>query len=298
MSPSASTTSTSRRKRLAEAGMRLTARDRALLLAVYRYRQLVRADIERLVFPGLAHTDAWDSSVATRRLGLLVQHGYLVRRSALTSGEAGRPAGVYSAGDEAFALLCDELGLSETVVRHRIRQDARLSWMTFEHRRQVNLTRMTYERACSVAGYAFRWVADEDLAVLHEAVMVKGRRLSVAPDGFMVIGVPTTDGKSRTYAAFLEVQVKSTPSAYKEKLLSFRAYLTNGVFSRRWSLSTFRVLGIVDSSARAEHLREVGDAVGGGPYWWSATLADVVAGPWDEIWQVAGQGERRFRLLG
>jgi hypothetical protein len=283
--------SSKRRRRLAAAGLLLTRRDEAILGSVWELRCVTRAQIQHLHF-GNGGGAARASSSCIRRLGLLRVHGFLLARRLPTGRDAGAAPFVYSLGPRAVPLLAERLDVDRSAVARRQRQDARLAWLFFEHRRAVTDVRIAFAVVCRARGYRLSWRGDEELAAARLSVAVDGRRLPVRPDGYAVVELT---GGRRT-AFFLEVQRTSRPAAFRRKALATLAYWQSGAYTTYFGSRSLRVLTVAESEGQCRHLWTAVAEIGGGQLFWFGVLEQVLTDPFGARWSVSGM-EGRQRLL-
>jgi len=232
-------------ERLKDVRGRLTARDRALVEAVWKMGYVTCDQLQDRFFTAGAHSNC------QRRLRLLVAAKLIER---LPGRPASRPA-VYFVGSNARAglrLLRAEFGRLDLRRRRRGR-------LQIEHLLAVNDLHCRLIRGCREQGYLLvDWRDQAQLAAL-------GRSAGFVPDGFCLIRAPVGD---RVAVAPFFLEVERSPRARKAMLAKYQrvaAYVASGAFAAAFGRRSLRLLVLTAS---------VSPAAEGG---WARRLAQVAA---------------------
>ena len=273
--------------------MQLTARDRAVVQAVYRYRFLRQDQIQTLFFPS-----KW---AAQYRLVRLYQHGYLDRT--FTPVQFGSGQIVYCLDDKGADLVIADLGIDREAMGWK-RKHNRVGGPFLEHTLAVNDVRIALELACYQLGYGLEgWLDETDLKKEHgkreEFVPVLGsngktRQVAVIADGYFVVHCL---GKRAHF--FLEVDRATIANKrWMQKIRAYIEYYRSGKYQARYGTRSLRVLTVTTGDQRVANLKASTEKAGGGQTFWFTTMdrarAEYILT--EPVWQVAGQ-DSAYRLL-
>ena len=284
-------------------GLRMTGRDRDVLVAVHRMRALTSHQIEALLFPSHSADTRSLKSACQRRLQKLYHHGYLNRIiQPLILGE----------GREAFAYVLDARGANE-LANHLGEDRAEIGWtpkqsrfgpLFLEHLLAVNDVRVVVELL--VKRQSWNSVEWRDEQALRVEPYLSGlpyqirrdRRTYIIPDGYFQVR-PGEEGPAAHF--FLEVdQGTMSNRRWADKIAAYRQFRDSGHSKQYFGTSNFRVLALASTGRRLGNLLKVTEEVDKRGYYWFAEQAEVnVWQPqrWlDPIWRVAGT-EERHRLF-
>lgn len=255
----------------------LTPRDREIILACYQHRWLTRSQLQRLV--PLPHVGRCND-----RLRRLYDRGLLERMRARTVGCGLQP--VYLAGEAAISLLSTELALTPRAIRARLQADRSASEMLLPHDLEVNDVRIALTGAITAHPGARLdlWLnAAEAYDRYHEARALR-------PDGYCRFW-----HGEWLYAFYLELDRGTTPPArWQQKVLHYVEYRDGGHYQRRYSLTRFRVLTVVPTSARMHQLLDATGRVTDRAFWF-VPIEELLANPdlTRAIWSPVGSAQPR-----
>jgi hypothetical protein len=261
--------------------MRVTKRDLRVLDAVYRYRVLSQAHIQRLIFTGL------NPNVANRRLYLLYHNAYLERQFLPTLGGVMTSPILYlldKRGGEYFLQHSDH-----TDIRWKA-SDNQIGAQHLRHLLDTNTFRVETVLACQQHTIPLEeWLDDTTLHQDYDTISVPGyaRPQPVVPDGYFRLKVP---GGHMHFFIEMDRGTMST-RRFKRKIQTYMAYAQSGRSQDRFGTSQYRVLTITPSLARAQSLKHVAEAAGGTTRFWFGTLDTLTADTLlsAPIWLVAGR---------
>ena len=270
--------------------MRLTARDRQVLLAVGAYRVLRRDQIQQLFFPS--------RNTANERLKRLYQHGFLERHWLPVAWGQGTGQALYTLTTAGQRLIGRQGGIvPEHLPRRTLRRGSDLF---LAHALDVNQVRIAVTLAVQHLGYTVeQWLTEDAL---------KGRRRTtpegtlgppergVMPDAYFVLRLG-----DRRASFFLEVdRGTETRRRWRHKVHAYRTYVQSGAYTREFGTRSLRVLVVTHGAQRLANLKEATEQEGGAAWFWFAPLGrlepeGVLTEP---SWQVAGQEEARRLIDG
>lgn len=274
--------------------MRLTTRDKAIVLAVYDYRLLSSHQIEALIFP----SDKLHSkrTVCQRRLQLLFHHGYLNRLPIPVMLGEGRQPIVYILDYKGADLVAIQLGVDRANLGWKPVQ-GQSSMLFIEHNLAINDIRLMVHRLMEMGQWQVtKWISDNELksAKFKDKIPYRthGARVTrIVPDGFFHLKLP---GKKGNAYFFLEVdQGTMVNSRWGDKVKAYSQFRSTGAAYRHYGTYNFRVLTITPTKARMHNLIKTTERVGGDHYFWFASQEDLDI--WhpdcflDPIWSVVGR---------
>ncbi len=224
--------------------MYLTARDKEIIIAVYRHRLLRRDQIDRLFFTQI--------SACNRRLFLLYHHGYLDRIFKPVS--FGSSQAVYALDKNGADLIAQELGIERSKINWK-RKNNNVELLFLEHtlaisefyvnlvlslRKQPDIKLLFWQR--------------ESKEINDRVPDPSGKRkyLTVSPDAFF--GIKRPEGKSYF---FIEVDMGTmSVQRYKRKIIAYRQYWKNEKYREAYGFRSFRVITVTNSNKRLKNLQE------------------------------------------
>ena len=273
--------------------IRLTARDKDLILWVYHLRVIRRNQLQRLIFPS--------KNTANARLRHLHEHGYLTRRRLPVEHGEGSSQYLYLLASRGAQLVADRLGVDVAEIRWR-RSQNHVSSMFLEHTLMVNDLRIAVELASRRHGHHLeRWIPEDELKrppdrVQIEAERGRSRRVAVVPDGYFCLS-----SNQRRAHFFLEADRPTVPNRrWAQKTKAYLAYVRSGAYARRYQTECLRVLTVTTSEKRMGNLLRSTAQAGGGAIFWF-TYCDLLAPETilsAPIWSVPGQSSKSVLIDG
>jgi hypothetical protein len=281
--------------------MRLTARDAALVLAVYGYRALTTPQVEKLFFSnGRKKTErAKLNTRCQRRLQLLYQHGYLTRDEQPQKLSEGRKPYVYWLGKKGAQLV--ERLLDEEMLDWRASGN-KISTLFLEHLLATNGVRISIVLATKKHDFSIiTWLDDRSLKrqQMTDVVVLRGpngksQRAAVVPDGYFVL-----DDGEHLYHHFLETDLSTVTGSASQwgrrdwvrRVSAYLEYYRSGKYQERYGTKSLRVLTVTTSEKRLATLKAATEAAGGKSRFWFTTFEqvrqyDILS---EAIWQKAGE---------
>jgi len=282
---------------LAQAALRIVQRDIEIAADTLCVPQIDRIQLCQLRFP------QQDSSQGIKRLGVLAAHDWLVRRRIPYTQAGGSAPYCFTIGKQALGAVSDYVNLPLALLRQRQAEDARLSFVTYPHRRLTAAVYVAFVRGCQREGFTLAWRSEAELRAMHQTVSSNGKAVKVLPDGFCVL--ENLPGGKRT-ACFLEIQVASDPSTWLKKAALYTKYWESGNYQQAFGYHAFRVLGITTSELRARHLHAAiaskqGDEsmAGQRSRFWTSWADALRADVWGEVWFRADRpADTTYSLVG
>ena len=281
--------------------MRLTERDKKIVLAVYQYRLLSSEQIEVLLF----HSPKPHSkrSVCRLRLQLLYHHGFLDRLQLPVVMGEGRSHFVYALDKEGANLTANELGIAREKVGWKPSYN-QVKPLFLDHTLAVNTVRVVLallERASLLT--VEQWVDEVSLQSKQYRDKVpyrmRGARIERAfPDGYYAISTP---GASRSAHFFLEAdQGTMTNTRWAGKIEAYVHFRSSSLAQKHYGTRNFRLLTVTTSQRRLDNLKQTTEGAGGDRYFWFTTKDQVDI--WEpekllgKVWEVATR-ENTFSLF-
>lgn len=275
--------------------MRLTARDLAIVEAVYTYRALTTEQIARLFFAPSTR------SQCLLRLKLLFHHGVLKRGEQPQTMTEGRKPFVYwldRNGAELLAIQreCELSELDWHPKQHLVK------YLYLDHLLATNDVRIAVTLAAQVLGYSLEtWVDDTTLKRnhAHDTVTLSGpqggvEQAAVVPDGYFVL-----DTGDHHYHHFLEVDRRTVTGQattvgahdWARKVSTYLAYIRSGKYEARYGSMKGRILTVTTGEKRLANLKAITERSGGKARFWFTTFAQatpdaILTAP---IWAVASK---------
>lgn len=276
--------------------MRLTQRDKAIILAVYHYRLLSSEQIEALFFPSEQPRGCQTS--CQRRLQLLFHHQYLARVfQPIILGE-GRTPYVYALDEKGADLAAATLGVDRAGIGWQPKVN-QVGISFIAHTLAVNdvrvvMTLLTRQTPLKLV----EWVSEADFRTAEYAQRVPirmrgGRTIRNYPDGYMRLALP---GAAQDAHSFLEVdQGTMSNNRWQDKVRAYDEFRRRGLSQHHYGTSHFRILTITTSPKRLQNLKQATEKAGGDHYFWFTTQDRVNL--WqpqtllDPIWWIATKDE-------
>lgn len=282
--------------------MRLTARDIAILEAVYAYRALTTEQIQRLFFAPSTR------SQCLLRLKLLFHHGFLKRGEQPQTMTEGRKPFVYwldRTGAEFIAIQqeCEVADLDWQPKQHLVK------YLYLDHLLATNDVRIAFSLAAQTHGYTIpTWRDDKTLKRdhAHDTVTLRGpeggiEQAAVVPDGYFVL-----DTGEHHYQQSLEVDrrtvtgeaTRSGAHDWARKVAVYLAYIRSGKYEARYGSMKGRIITVTTGEKRLANLQAITEKAGGKARFWFTTFAQATpeAILTEPIWAVASK-EGRYPFL-
>jgi hypothetical protein len=246
--------------------IRLTERDREIILAIYDYRYLSTVQLQRLFFPSMHQ--------AYVRLSLLYHHGFIQR--VFRGANTGKM-------NTSMLYVLDRRGAEFL----QIDQDMEIHWNSshrtvsdkfLEHNMAINDVRVSISLACKRTKEIalVNWINEAQLRASYDKVRIlrsDGRRqlVGLIPDSFFSLEASTDMN------FFLEVDMGSmTLYRFQKKIRAYLAYKNDVALKSRFGIDDFRVLTVTPSQRHMKHLKEATEEVGGKSLFWFTTLDNIV----------------------
>lgn len=260
--------------------MRITERDKQIVLAIYRFRILSAPQVEALLFP--SSKPRGKRTVCQRRLQLLYHNRYLYRlKDQRVIGE-GRPPLVYALDSHGADLVANELGINRVDVAWKP-SHKQFSSQFLEHMLAVSSVRLVMATLNRNHQLVVRNWLDE--ASLKSAEMkgkvpfhyMGSRKITHYPDGYFCLQL-TVEKKNAHF--FLEVDMGTmTNRRWQGKVRSYLHFRKTGMAKMHYGTENFRVLAVTKTEPRLRNLQRATKRAEGGHHFWFTTLDSV------NIWQ-------------
>jgi hypothetical protein len=284
--------------------MRLTERDKQIILAVYRRRFLNTHQIEAVFFAPKSDGRRTRRTWAQHRLHKLFHHRYLARPRLLFEEGAGKPAKVYAICREGTAVVATMLGIDAGQVERRP-EDDRVAIAHILH--TVGINNLWTMVACLDRDGVLSlvdWVDDWQLAGADYRpklpVYTKGNaRTRKRPDGYFVVEHRAMPQPAHFFLEYDRGHMEN--ARFAEKVKAYEAYRMSGDSQAHFGTRNFRVLTVTGSRKRLENLKRTTEAAGGDKHYWFTTQDQIDI--WqpqrllDPVWQAATTSER-YALFG
>ena len=273
--------------------MRLTDRDRQIVLLTYDYRAVTADIVEMVLFPPKQGHDAPVSSRCLHRLKLLFHHGFLARHAQpLVMGRRG--VFVYTLDERGGSLLAEMLDMPPAELDWKPQDNQLVRGPFVDHMLLTNTVRAALEVGAQRRDYSVaNWRDDIAMRRAPFAVSVQGtrgsERVELVPDAFFYL---VRNNQALAYCLELDrgtETVRSNTGA-KDFAGKVRAYLA---FAKSRPLRVLTV--VVGGEQRLRNLKETAAALGDrsvfhfAPY---AVAADPGLAVSDEIWHRSGTHSR------
>jgi Replication-relaxation len=269
-------------------GLRLTPRDAAILMAVYRYRALTTPQIERLFFSHditnkPRRRDDKPNTRCQYRLQLLYHHGYLTRDEQPQKLTEGRKPFVYwldRKGAELVTELLDGEELDWNPREHAV------SNLFLEHLLATNDVRAAITMGAHAHHFdVATWLDDRTLKRLQmtDTVMLQGpqgrtQMAAVVPDGYFVL-----DAGAHFYHHFLEIDLRTVTGVaskwgrrdWARKVAAYLEYYRSGKYQERYKTQGLRILTVTTGEKRLANLKAATEQAGGRARFWFTTFEQV-----------------------
>jgi hypothetical protein len=219
----------------------------------------------------------------------------------------GPPFYLYTLAKAGAALVAESLGMTVQELGWRPSGDE--SFLFLNHILALVGYRLILVEACVRQGVDLAgWVVDRRLRKRPARVMLTGDegeriQVSVVPDAYYQLKLPS----GHTLSCCVELDRGTSTVApsqwqaksWRRKMLAYQQLQAQGLADSEWATHGFIVTTVTTSALRMAHLKSVCEGVGGDHHFWFTTFAELSAGTilTAPVWFVAGQGEKRHRLL-
>lgn len=273
--------------------MRITARDKQIILAVYYYRLLSSPQVEALYFR--SDKPRGRQTSCQRRLQLLFHHGMLDRlQMPLVLGE-GRVPFVYVLDKLGANLVASVSGQNREEIGWRP-QDNQIGFQFVDHTLAISDVRVAFSVLQEQERFQeLHWVGERELrtADMKNRVpfyMRGARKVRVYPDGYFNI---LPHQVKRPAHFFLEVdQGTMSTTRWQGKIKAYRQFRQSGFSQRYFNTQNFRVLTVTSTEKRVKALKKATEKARGERYFWFASQEHVDI--WNpekllsQVWSIAG----------
>lgn len=281
--------------------MRVTKRDRAIILEVYKYRLLSTPQVEALLFRSERPRGCLTS--CQRRLQLLYHHQFLDRLALPVVLGEGRAPYVYALDERGADVVASVLGFDRADVLWRPRHN-QISHQFVNHTLAVNDFRVATTLLADAGNFTMtQWIGEAEfrLATMRQHVPFRMRGAQIIrnyPDGYFTLSFP---GKEREAHFFLETDQGTMSNAkWQDKVQAYREFRLRGLSETYFRTRNFRVLAPTTSERRMQNLKRTTERAGGDHFFWFTCqeLVDI----WqpsrilEPIWEVATRHEKHALL--
>ncbi len=274
--------------------IRLTQRDKDILVAIQEYRLLSAHQIEALLFS--SEKTHGKRTVCQRRLQLLFHHGFIDRlASPVVLGE-GRFPYVYVLDEPGASLVASQTGVDRAGLGWKP-QDKKLGVSFVQHSLAVNDVRLVFNLLAQADHFTVaEWIGEADFRTTAYAQRVPSRMqgartIRIYPDGYCAIQLPE---KAQAAHFFLEVdQGTMSNQRWQDKMKAYDQFRHMGRSLQLYGTQHFRVLAIASSHQRLQNLKKATEKVGRDQHFWFTTQDKVDI--WhpqmllEPIWHLAGK---------
>ena len=278
--------------------MRLTERDKHIVMAVHSHRLLSAPQIEALFFQ--SQKPRGRKTSCQRRLQLLYHHSFLDRIPLpIVMGE-GRFPFVYALGDAGADLIASMSERDRADVGWKPTRNV-LGPQFVSHLLAISDFRVVI--ACLVQASDLdlkKWVDEAEFrsAAMKERVPFRLRGARVTrnyPDGYFVLTVP---GEEKTAHFFLEVDRGTMSNTrWQGKVKAYKEFRDRGLSRRFFGSRNFRLLTVTTTARRMKNLKGATEKAGGDHHFWFTTQDSVdiwqPAKLLSPIWSVASKNDER-----
>jgi hypothetical protein len=292
--------------------MVMTERDRRILHAIYDYRMLTRAQIERLLFaPDGGQDHFTKTSKAQLRLKLLYQNKYLERVPMPVGNATWAWQPVYRLARTGAELVASRMGVNLRDLIYwgkgddQTQRTTDVTTLFLTHALRIHDVRIAMTIAAMKCGYQIEtWLDDGQLKCQEQkdyvAVTEQGRSkiVAVIPDAYFILHLG--DRRARF---FLELdRATMSNSRWGERIRAYLAYVQSGKYSARYQATSLRILTVTTTEQRLMNLKETTKKAGGDDLFWFTTFDQVSPSSvfFDPIWRLANDERDSVRksLLG
>jgi hypothetical protein len=260
--------------------MRVTDRDKSIILAVYEYRLLSSPQVEALFFK--SEKPRGRQTSCQRRLQLLYHHRFLDRLALPIILGEGRAPYVYVLDERGADLVAALSGLDRAEVTWRPKHN-QISHQFVNHTLAVNDFRVVMNLLATAGLFQVtEWIGEAEfrLAKLRQRVPFRMRGARIIrnyPDGYFTLTLP---GEEREAHFFLETdQGTMSNASWQEKVQAYKEFRLRGLSETHFGTHNFRVLTPTTGERRLQNLKRTTERAGGDHFFWF-TCQDRI-----DIWQ-------------
>ncbi len=256
-------------------GFWLMERDLAILKAVYRYRMMVRRQIENLLFSSTAGQNT-NTDRARERLRLLCIHNFLRRIPRQANPWEGSKPPVYRLGPETVKRLAEPVGISPNGSAYWGRSDdrkgrrVRVKELFLNHGLAMTDVRIAIDQSVAINEFSIESERDDfDFKLAQDWDYVKvelpsggKERIRISPDYYFALRTPLGKGYF-----FVEVDrsTETVSKTWQRKILGYKKYISSAGFHRhnKTTPQTMpRILTTTPSQKRAQNLKKAAEKYG------------------------------------
>ncbi len=276
--------------------MRLTQRDKQIILGIYNYRVMTAHQIEALYFTSNKPDSRTRRSASQRRLQQLYHHGYLARIPRPVILGEGRSVFVYALDKHGADVVANEIGVDRKNIGWRPKQNL-LGALFLEHLLVTKEVRTVTDILVEQGIFKkMQWIDEQTLNSSEYQTKLpiyadNSKTKRIIPDGFFSIWMPN---QAKPASFFLEVDQGTTTNAlWVEKVKAYQAFRNSGKSHSYFGTEYFRILAVVKSAGRLQNLKRATEQHQDSQFFWFAISNQVSV--WepqrflDAIWAVGGK---------
>lgn len=278
--------------------MKLTERDKKIILAIYEYRLMSAPQVEALFFQ--SEKPRGRQTSCQRRLQLLFHHGYLDRLLMPVVLGEGRVPYVYVLDELGADLVSYELGVDRALIQWRP-QNNQISHPFVNHSLVVNDFRVAMNLLSQSGEFLLKqWIGEAEFRTraLQNRVPIRMRGARIIrnyPDGYF----STVSSPEKQEAHFFLEMNQGTMSnkKWQDKIRAYREFRSRGLSEVHFGTRNFRLLTVTTNKRRLQNLKRATEKVGGDHFHWFTTQECLNV--WrpgillEPIWQVATLEEKQ-----
>src|SRR5258708_3834862 len=249
--------------------MRLTERDKQIILAVYEYRVLTLDQLHKLIFRNIT-----DTRLVQRSLARLYHHKFLAR--VFLPVLAGSSPTMYVLDKKGAELLRSDFGLEDL---NWYPSSKTLKTTFLDHTTAINDFRISITSACDAPGYQLQeWVTENSVKAHIDHVTVRGksgktREIPIVPDSYFIVDTP----RGRAHF-FLELDRGTmTTKSFRSKIEGFLEYYASGAYERHYQTQSLTILTVTTTQKRLNNLKRVTEAAGGTDWFLFGVLDELTS---------------------
>lgn len=253
--------------------MRITDRDKQIILAIYRHRLLSAVQVEALLFH--SNQPRGKRTVCQRRLQLLYHHHYLDRlRDYRTIGEGRLPL-VYALDNRGADFVANELGIDRFNLAWKPNHN-QIGSLFLKHTLTVNTVWIIFNLLTDSNLFEVKnWLDEANLKSrsMKEKVPYRyrgARKVFHYPDGYFC--VQSAINKEQIAHFFLEVDMGTmTNKRWQDKVRAYLHFRHIGLAQKHFGTNNFRVLTVTTTARRLQNLKKATERVQGDDHFWFTT---------------------------
>ena len=281
--------------------MRVTERDRAIVLAVYEHRLLSSPQIEALFFQ--SEKSRGRQTSCQRRLQLLFHHGFLDRIALPIILGEGRAPYVYALDEMGATLVASQSDIDRDEVDWRPKHN-QVGHQFVTHTLAVNDFRIAMTLLAEAGHFTVNeWISEAEFSSvkMRQRVPFRMRGARVVrnyPDGYFRLALPETEQEAHF---FLETDMGTmSNSNWQEKVQAYKEFRLRGLSETHFGTQNFRVLAPTTGKRRMGSLKRTTEHAGGDRFFWFTSQDQIDI--WhpkqllEPIWEVATQSGKHALL--